>query len=248
MKKKIKELGGKPAFPLNISVNEIAAHYTPDVNDSLVFKTDDLVKVDIGVHVNGYISDVAFTVCVGHKSHPLIETAEKALKEAVKLIKAGTKVREISEVVDETITNAGFEPVRNLSGHGLEQYVEHANPTIPNGKNSIETELKEGQAIAMEVFTTDGSGWVKDSRPILIYQFFQDKPVRLWEARKILEMSQTEFGKLPFCKRWITGVSPIKMEMAVNQLLELEALQAHPILKEENDGLVAQAEETIIVK
>ncbi len=117
IEQKIFSLGGKPAFPVNVSINEIAAHYTPDVNDTLVLKADDLVKIDIGVHVNGCIWDTAFSICIGKKFHPLIEASEKSLQEALKLIKAGTKVFEISEVVENTIVEFGFTPVRNLSGH-----------------------------------------------------------------------------------------------------------------------------------
>jgi len=239
---------GKPAWPVNISINEIAAHYTPDINDTTVLKHGDLVKVDVGVQVNGYIWDRAFTVCIGEKTHPLIEASEKALKEALKLIKVGTKIYEISEVVENVVTQSGFNPVRNLCGHRLEQFNQHAHPSIPNSKNNIQEKLEENWAVAMEVFTTNGSGWVVDSRPILIYRYFQDKPVRLWESRKILELAKTEFDELPFAKRWIKGISPLKFDMALNQLVQVDALYTYPPLKEESNGLVAVTEETVIVK
>ena len=179
IEKKIIKEGGKIAFPVNISINEVAAHYTPDINDPLTLKQGDIVKVDIGVHIEGYICDRAFSVCVGEKGHELIRAAEEALKEALKLTKPGTKVFEISKVVEEVVASFGFNPVRNLSGHGLERYIQHADPIIPNGNNNIQTELKEGQVIAMEVFTTNGLGWVKDSFPILIYGLQAERPVRL---------------------------------------------------------------------
>ncbi|MEM5794419.1 MAG: type II methionyl aminopeptidase [Candidatus Aenigmatarchaeota archaeon] len=249
IEKKIEELGGKPAFPTNISINEITAHYSPDLGDPTIFKDEDLVKVDIGVHVDGYIWDSAFTVCVNKKTHPLIEVSEKALSEALKLIKPGTKVYEISEVVEKTITENGFNPVRNLCGHGLERFNQHASPTIPNCKNSIQEEIKEGQAIAMEVFVTNGSGWVKESYPTLIYKYKQDKPIRLWEGRKILELAKVKFEKLPFSKRWLIGIiSPLKIDLALRQLVEIDALIEYPILKEDSNGLVAQSEETILVE
>jgi methionyl aminopeptidase len=179
----------------------------------------------------------------------LIEASEKALKEALKLIKPGTKIFEISEVVEKTIAEFGFNPIRNLCGHGLQQYNQHAPPTIPNGKNNIREELKEGQVIAMEVFSTNGIGLVKESSPTLIYKFLQDRPTRLWEARKILEKSKEEFDKLPFAKRWLTKVATgVKLDLALKQLVEIGALAEYPILKEESNGLVAQTEETVIVK
>jgi len=249
IEKKIEELKARPAFPVNISINEIAAHYTPDINDNLTLEQNDLVKIDVGVHVNGYIWDRAFTVCVGEKDHPLIGISEKALAEALKLIKPGTKVYEISEVVEETIKNEKFNPIHNLCGHGLAQFNQHTTPTIPNGKNSIQEEIKEDQVIAMEVFTTNGSGLVKESYPILIYKFRQDKPTRLWEAKEILEASKIKFNSLPFAKRWLIDITtPLKIDLALKQLSEIDALISYPVLKEETNGLVAQTEETVIVK
>lgn len=248
IEKKIFELEAKPAFPLNISINEIAAHYTPDINDARVLKPEDLVKIDIGIQVNGYIWDRAFTVCIGKESHDLIKASDKALAEALKIIKPGTKIFEISEVVENTVKEFGFNPVRNLCGHGLEQYNQHAFPSIPNGKNTIKTEIKEDQVIAMEVFVTNGVGLVKESSPTLIFKFKQDKPVRLPEARKILELAKTEFELLPFTKRWLLKVaSPVKIDFALKQLEEVNALHSYPILKEETNGKVAQSEETIVI-
>ncbi|MFH8086271.1 MAG: type II methionyl aminopeptidase [Candidatus Aenigmatarchaeota archaeon] len=249
IEKKIEELGAKPAFPVNISINEITAHYSPDINDTTFLKNNDLVKVDIGVHIDGYIWDSAFTVCVNEKTHPLIEVSEKTLNEALKLIRPGAKIYEISEVVENIITENGFNPVRNLCGHGLERFNQHASPTIPNGKNSIREEIKEGQTIAMEVFVTNGCGWVKESYPTLIYKYKQDKPTRLFEGRKILELAKIKFEKLPFSKRWLIGlINPLKIDLALKQLIEVDALIEYPILKEETNGLVAQSEETIIVE
>jgi methionyl aminopeptidase len=248
IEEKIRQLGGKPAWPVNISINEIAAHYTPVPNDTLVLKINDLVKVDIGVQVNGYIWDRAFTVCIGSKTHPLIEASDRALEEALKLIKSGTKICEISEVVENTVASFGFNPIRNLSGHRVDQFEQHAHPSIPNGKNNIQEELQQDWVVAMEVFTTDGAGWVKESKPVVIYRYARDKPVRLWEARKILDMAKREFEGLPFATRWLKGITPLRTDMALSQLLDVDALIGYPPLKEETDGMVAVTEDTVVVK
>jgi methionyl aminopeptidase len=248
IEQKVIELGGKLAFPLNICINEVAAHYSPPLGDTLTLRLNDLVKIDLGVHFDGYICDRAFTVCIGQKNHPLIEVAEDTLKKVLQLIKPGTRVFEISEKVEELITSKGFNPVRNLSGHGLERFVVHAPPTIPNGKNNMQDEIKKDQVIAMEIFVTDGVGLVKESGVTLIYQFRQNRPVRLPEARKILLLASEKFESLPFAKRWITGISQVKVDLALRQLVEVGALIEHPVLKEVSNGLVAQAEETIIVQ
>jgi len=246
---KIKSLGGKPAFPVNISINEIAAHYTPDTDDVLVLQAGNLVKVDIGVHVDGYIVDRAFSVFIGHKSHPLIDATDKAVKEAVNVVKPGVKVSEVSEVIADVIDSFGFNPIQNLCGHGLDRYVQHAPPTIPNGRNTSSEKIQAGKAIAVEVFATDGSGSVKESSPTLIYRYLQDKSVRLMEARKILEVAREGFEGLPFAKRWLSKVaSGPKLDIALRQLMDVGALEAYPVLKEEAGGIVAQTETTIIVE
>ncbi|MEK6909587.1 MAG: type II methionyl aminopeptidase [Candidatus Aenigmatarchaeota archaeon] len=248
IEKRIIELGGKPAWPVNISINEIAAHYTPSIGDNIVLKEGDFVKVDIGAQVNGYICDRAFTVCIGKKSDPMIEASEKTLEECLKLIKPGTKVHEISEVCENTVNNLGFNVIRNLAGHRIERYNQHAHPSIPNGKNTIQDEIESGNVYAMEVFVTNGSGLVIESSPTEIFQYNKDSAVRLWEARKVLELAKNEFEKLPFTKRWITGVSPLKIDMAFKQLTDVEALIEFPPLKEESNGMVAVTEKSVIVK
>lgn len=236
---------GKPAWPVNVCVNEVAAHYSP-VDASSVLKEGDIVKVDFGVQVKGYIWDQAFTVCIGNKKNQLIEASEKALEKAVNLVRKGIKVYELSEVIEDAVTSFGLKTIRNLSGHGLGRYMVHASPTIPNIKNSIQDEIHD-QAIAIEVFVTSGSGWVKESEPANVYRFEQDKPVRLWEARKILEQAKTDFEGLPFSPRWIKTVPKLKMEMAIRELLDANAIVAYPPLKEETNSPVAVAETTVLV-
>jgi len=249
IEEKIRKLGGGLAFPVNISIDDIAAHYTADINDPLLLKNGNLVKIDVGVQVDGYISDQAFSVFIGEKSHPLIDAAEKAVGEAVKILKPGVRVFEISNLIADVVEEAGFNPIQNLCGHGLERYVQHAEPTIPNGRNTIQDKIESGQAIAMEVFTTDGEGSVKESTPTLIYRFIQDKPTRMPEARKILEIAKKDFEGLPFAKRWLSKTAGgMKLDFALRQLVENGALEGYPVLKEETGGMVAQFETTVVVE
>lgn len=248
IERRIIQLGGKPAWPINISINEISAHYTPTINDSLVFKKGDLVKVDIGAHVNGYICDRAFTVCIDKTTHPLIEASEKALENALNLVKPNVKISEISKVIEKTVNEFKFNVIRNLAGHKLERYKQHAQPSIPNCKTNMQDVIESGNVYAIEVFVTNGSGLVTDSSPTVIFQYEKDSAVRLWEARKILELSKTEFEKLPFTQRWIEGISPLKIDLALRQLMDTGALIEFPPLKEESNGLVAVTEKSVIVK
>jgi len=245
----IKEKNAGIAFPVNISINDIAAHYTPDINDTLTLKEGDLIKVDIGTHIDGFIGDTAFSVKLGEKTHPLIEASKDALEQFIKTIKPGKTVGEMSKLIDEVVTSHGFNPIRNLAGHSLEQYVQHGGLSIPNGHIPSNEEIREDEALGMEVFTTDGEGVVKESSPTLIYMFLQPKPVRLNESRKILELVFDEYKTLPFARRWLKNIgSPVRLHLALKELVDRGVLREYPPLREKSFRPVAQTEETIIVQ
>jgi methionyl aminopeptidase len=249
IEKFINDKGAGIAFPVNISINDIAAHYTPDINDTLTFKEGDLIKIDIGVHFDGFIGDTAFTVKLGEKNHPLIEASSDALEQFIKEIRPGKTVGEMSKLIDEVVTSYGFNPIRNLAGHSVEQYIQHAGLSIPNGHIPSNEEIREDQVLGMEVFTTDGEGSVKESSPTLIYMFLQPKPLRLDESRKILQLILDQYKTLPFARRWLKNVgSPVRLHLALKEMVDREVLREYPPLREKSFRPVAQTEETIIVQ
>lgn len=238
------------AFPLNFSINENAAHYTPDSDSTLVVKEDDLIKIDIGVHFEGYIADSAITLSMNQDElHlKLIKSAEAALDAAISTVKPGVSVEKIGEAVENKLKEFGFKPIENLTGHGLDQYSLHAGLTIPNVKRSG-PKLEEDQAIAIEPFSTNGAGSVVDTNEIHIYEFLANKPSRLMEARRILQLAEKKFYGMPFSKRWLEkNISKMKLNFALRDLVNSKALYQYPVLKEKENGLIAQAEHTIIVQ
>jgi methionyl aminopeptidase len=244
----IAEEGAKPAFPCNISVNEIAAHYSPQAWDSTVLEKGDLVKLDIGVHVEGYIADIAKTVVVGKAKSKLIKAAEEALEEAINFIKPGVYTNEVGKLVEETITSYGFSPVSNLTGHKLARFNLHGGTLVPNVKTRHGSEFKEGDVYALEPFATNGFGRVIDDVNAIIFRYLRDRPLRMREARIILSHAKENYGSLPFAERWIANLVPrFKLNQALRQLVYSKALHAYHILREKKRGLVAQAEHTIIV-
>ncbi len=246
IERKIEELGGRPAFPVNLSLNSHAAHYTPHKNDPITLKEEDYLKIDVGVHIDGYIGDTAVTVRPAGKDE-LIKCSEKMLEEALKLFVPGEKLSHIGEVIENVTKEFGFNPIRNLTGHGLERFSVHSPPGVMNIKNNSPHTLKEGEVFGVEPFCTNGSGRVKDTSTTLIYGFIQNKPIRSPEGRKILEIIKG-FNGLPFAKRWIERyISPIKTSMILKQLSDLGALHPYPVLKEVSDGNVAQTEHSVIV-
>jgi len=250
IEKYIEEQGGKPAFPVNLSTNNEAAHYTPGSNTDKKFNEDQVVKVDIGVHVDGYVGgDTAYTKDFTGENSELVEASERALENAIALAKAGRKVREISKEIQETIEERGFKPIRNLSGHGLGKQTTHKDPTIPNVETNTDEKLKEGQIIAIEPFASTGQGRVKEGKNTEIYSYNQEIQVRGKTTRKIIEQAKKRYRELPFAKRWIQDqYQELKMKMALKNLTNKKALKEYPVLKDDEGSLVSQAEKTLKIE
>lgn len=243
---KIIELGGKPAFPVNLSINEIAAHYTPSYDDAR--KAEGLLKIDIGVHIQGAIADTAFSLDLedSEENKKLIEAAEKALSSALETAEPKIRVSEIGKAIHHTITEAGFSPVRNLSGHELGNYLIHAGLTIPNYDNNNPAQLEEG-AYAIEPFSTSGEGIVQDGAMSGIYRLEKRKAIRDSLAREILNFIELEYKTLPFCERWIVKKFGNRALMSLRLMEQAGILHQYPQLIEKSRKKVAQAEDTILV-
>jgi methionyl aminopeptidase len=239
----IRDLGGQPAFPCNLSLNEDAAHYTPGADDTAVFG-EDMVKLDIGVHVDGYIADSALTVDLS--DHPeLVDASKAALESAIGVIHAGIDTREIGAAIEEAIGEFGYRPISNLTGHGLAQYLAHVPPSIPNIHTRTGTVLYEGQVVAIEPFATEGEGKVRDATRWEIYHITTENPQlpRIPRARTLLK-EMMEYKTLPFARRWFSGE---KIDLTFRQLTKAGLIKPYPILREVTGALVSQAEHTVIV-
>lgn len=240
---RIIELGAGSAFPVNVSMNEEAAHDSPLLNDVRVFG-EDVVKVDIGVHIDGYIADGAMTIDLSGKHSDLVKASEEALKAAIDTVKAGITTQQIGAAVEDTITGLGFNPVRNLMGHGLSQYTFHDEPSVPNINHpGFTTILRVGDTIAIEPFVTNGEGFVENGSIKEIYSQIKMKPTRVPFVRKVLNQIQ-EYNGLAFAKRWLESD---KLDLAMIQLEREGIITSYPVLVEVSGGLVAQSEHTVIV-
>jgi len=244
---KIIELGGKPAFPTNTSINEVAAHYTPAYNDES--KAHGLLKIDLGVQINGWIADTAFSLDLenNEENKKLIEASKEALENAQKTIKIGVSTNEIGKVVEETIESKGFLPIRNLSGHEMKQNELHAGLDIPNVNDKKGIILKKG-LYAIEPFATNGGGRVYDGKSSGIYILTNSKNIRSPIAREILEFILDEYYTLPFCSRWLVKKFGAKALFGLRQLEENGNLHHFPQLVEIGKGKVAQTENTVLVE
>lgn len=245
----IRERGAEPAFPCNVSLNEIAAHYTAEPDDHSLVKDGDVLKIDIGVHVNGYIADTAVTVCYNPKYDSLVSATELALQEAVKIVKADVKASEIGKVVEHTASRIGFKPIHNLSGHSLAQYTIHAGKSIPNIWTLGTFSLTTNEAYAIEPFLTtkDGSGVVYNGKVKNIHAIATRKRTGDKDADAFLDYLWNRFKTLPFTLRWaLKDYEEQEARKMLEFLVKKKLVRSYPILVEGNGKFVAQAEHTLI--
>jgi methionyl aminopeptidase len=243
---KIIELGGKPAFPTQISCDHVAAHFCPLADDTTVFDKQ-VASLDVGVHINGAIGDTAVTVDLSKEHSDLVKASKEAVDAALKIVQIGTTLGEIGRVIQEVITSHGFVPVRNLSGHGLERYEIHAPPTIPNIDTKDKTELVDGMVIAIEPFASTGSGRVIDSGDATIFSLHMPKGVRSPFARQLLQQV-ADYGPLPFATRHVAAkLGMAATRLGLRELVNSDILASYPPLVDSEKGITSQAEHSVLV-
>lgn len=239
---RVSEEGAALAFPLNLSLNEDAAHDTASPGDPRIFAKGDVAKLDLGVQVDGYIADTATTVDLGVNSL-LVEASKQALEAAISRIRPGVTAGDLGMAIQSEIESRGYRPISNLTGHGLDKYVLHRSPTIPNIGINGGVVLEEDMVFAIEPFATTGSGHVTEKTRREIYSQISPKPVRTPTARAILEKIRDRHG-LPFSRRWLNEK---RMDLALPTLIRSQVLHVYPVLSDVPGSLVSQAEHTIIV-
>jgi methionyl aminopeptidase len=238
----VEEEGAALAFPLNLSLNEDAAHDTASQGDVRVFTKGDVAKLDLGVQIEGYIADTATTIDLGNNSL-LLEASERALDAAIKAVRPGATAGELGAAIQKEIECRGYRPISNLTGHGLDRYILHRPPTIPNVGVNGGVVLEEGMVFAIEPFATTGSGHVGEKTRKEIYSQVSQKPVRIPAARAILDKVKDRHG-LPFARRWLDEK---KLDIALSSLVRSQVLHVYPVLSDIPGSLVSQHEHTVIV-
>ena len=246
----IKKKGAKPAFPCNVSVNEIAAHYTSPPNDTSRIPEKSVVKVDIGAHVDGYLTDTAVTVCFNPEYMGLVETAERALKVAVENIHPGVSTSKLGSIIETAIKSRGFKPVSNLTGHQVGRYMVHTGTSLPNVTQLFSSKLKLGGTYAIEPFVTlpNAVGRVEDGEEAAIFRFIKSRSLTSSYSKQLLKYIEDNFRTLPFAERWLQNVVPREnYGEAFRELLSAKCLMQYPVFVEASGKTVAQAEHTVLV-
>jgi len=239
--------GAKCAFPVNTSLNEVAAHYTAEPNDPKTVSDSDLIKIDLGAQINGYIADTAVTVNYDPQYDSLVQTAENALQSAMSMIKVGVKSKDVGRKIQNTIMDMGFKPIANLSGHSLDQYTIHAGKTVPNMWSIGSFDFSEDEAYACEPFVTakNGLGFVRNGKIKNIFALASRKRTKDDEADKVQEYIWNNFNMLPFALRWLLKEWEEKeARKLLDVLIKKKVVKAYAILVEASGKTVAQAEHT----
>jgi len=248
---KIFELGGEIGFPTNVCVNEVAAHYSSPPNDDSVIKEGDIVKIDVGVSVEGYVADGAFTVSFNKEkiTENLVTAVQTAVLKGLSIIKPGIKTNEVGKVTSKIIKGFGYNPIKDLSGHSIEKWQVHGNGEIPNVEMPSGKEFKEGDVFALECFASTGSGNIHRSSNCYIYEYdlSSDRvPLRNKLSRKVVGWIGKVKKTLPFSSRELLKEFQAG-QFALRELITAGKVYRHFVLKEDPGVYVAQWEHTFMV-
>jgi len=246
----IRRMGGKPAFPCNVSINEVAAHYTSPPGDERTIPKGSIVKIDIGVHIDGYIVDTAVTVCFNSYYEDMVQTSQIALETAIRTIRPGISTSELGSKVQKIIESRGFKPISNLTGHQIGRYMVHAGKSLPNVSHISFRKIHEGEVYAIEPFVTTlkGEGKVTEGKEAYIFRFLKRKNLRLKESKKLSKFIERNFKTLPFAERWLKKYGPMDLyKPAFMEMLRSKCLIAYPVFVEPSGEWVAQSEHTVYI-
>ncbi len=247
----IKGKGCELSFPVNLSINESAAHYTPEYSDASILPDESVLKVDLGARKGVYLTDCAITLSFSDKYSDLVRASEEALESAISLVRAGRPVNEIGREIGNVAKKHGVNPIRNLGGHGIEQDELHASVFIPNYDNGDATPLEEGQVIAIEPFMTTGEGHVVSGEHLQIFQKVSEGQLRSQEARDASAFIDKNYLTFPFATRWLVnglGLGEFKARKAIAEMMNAGMLEPFPVLVERSGGMVSQHEKSLIVE
>jgi len=246
----LKENKYNPAFPLNISINNYAAHYSPKFKEETEFKENDIVKLDFGAEKNGFYGDCAITIDLSKNNQNFIDATNEAVENALSIIKEGRTVREIGKEIAKSIEAKHLKPIKNLGGHGIGINSLHNDPFIPNFDNKDETKLEEDTVIAIEPFATNGKGIITETDFVEICKFNEVVNIRSSDARILLSEIEKRYGERPFAIRWLSDIvnTKFRLYIAMNELIKADAIIPIPALIELGNGLVSQTEVEVIVK
>lgn len=250
---KIVDLGGNCAFPINVSLNNIAAHYTsPIKDDELAIKDGDIVKIDLGVHIDGYIVDTAFTVSFNDEKtlENIIQATEVALEAVKMMVKPKINTRELGKKIEDIVKGFNYNPIKELGGHQIERWTVHGKKQLPELGTQSGDIMEEGEVFAIEIFASSGEGSIHNTNYSYIYElnpYAGRVPLRRKTSKQILGYINKHYKTLPFAERWLAKDFRLGVAFGLQELVQQGKVQAHYVLAEQKGEFVAQSEQTILI-
>jgi len=247
-------------FPTGLSINHCAAHYNPNAGNKMVLQQDDVLKVDIGVHVNGRIVDSAFTLAWNPRYDPLLEAVKAATNAGIKEAGIDARLGEIGGVIQEVMesyevelngTTYPVKSIRNLNGHTINHYSIHGSKSVPIVKSNDQTKMEEGDVFAIETFGSTGNGYVHEEGEVSHYAKRGDAQkvdLRISSAKSLLSVINKNFGTLPFCRRYLDRLGQEKYLLGLNNLVANGIVESYPPLVDKKGSYTAQYEHTILIR
>lgn len=250
----IRDQGAAPAFPINVSINNEAAHYSPEILDDRIIPEQAIVKVDLGAHIDGYIVDTALTLNYNDELNVLTQVSKEALNAVIAVAKPGVKIADLGALIERIITQAGYQPIRNLSGHQIKRYNLHAGVSIPNaGPGFLEKKqgkLQAGRIYAVEPFASNGKGMVENGKHVNIFRFVSKPSKKQKDLIPLYNEYKKIVGILPFSPRHLyapdQGRDKESVTRGIRQLLRANIIMGYPVLVEaDRQAMVSQHEHTL---
>ncbi len=242
--------GGQPAFPTGMGVNEVTAHYAPQEDEVGVIQESDVVKIDYGVHIDGYIADTSITITENPQYQSLLEATEKALQAAIDVVKRDKRIGEIGKAISSVAEREGYRPINNLSGHTVEQYQVHAGKSIPNLYAPNLPMLKNADVFAIEPFLTlpDAAGYVIEGPQVNIFSLIVRRKTGNKELDEVMDLIWNERKTLPFSPRWYSGrFKEGRLLFLLRELEKRRLVTSYATLVEASGKPVAQFEHTMAI-
>lgn len=248
---KIQKLNGRPAFPCNVSQNSEAAHYSAALDDQKKIEPGSVLKIDIGVHVDGYIADTATTISFSPSDQQMVTLNNQLLEEAIRAIKAGESISVVSDIIEPKAHRSGYKPIANLAGHQLDVYIVHAGISVPNVKEPINGSFKEDAAYAIEPFLVpyNSRGWVVNGAGGNIFRLITRKRSKNLLLDQMVDYIWENFKTLPFSPRWLLkdfGENLVQRQLS--EMLSKKLIMQYPVLVEASGAKVSQFEHTVYVR
>lgn len=250
------------AFPTCLSVNNCICHFSPSKNDpDYQLKAGDVVKIDLGAHIDGFIAVAAHTMVVGAKPDnkakgrgaDVVLAAYHASQAALRLLKDGTSNYAVTEAVQKIAAEYKCKPIEGMLSHQLKQFKIDGektiiqNPTIAQKKEHEKCEFEKYEVYAMDVLVSTGEGLGKElDTKVSIYKKTEENYLlKLKASRAFYAEVKKKYGPMPFNLR--NFEEEAKAKMGVHECVTHKLVEPFQVLYEKHNEIVAQFKNTVLI-